>query len=487
VVDDGDDHWLAGWRLDHRIVLAAVVPLVLLSLGGLFVGLQASEIEEHRELQEDAEEDRDELVELEEGFSDVVGAAHAYVLTGDTQNRSQLESRITTFEDRLSSRDATYDDPQQRSSAQAFEENATSYLEVVRQAQGLMEEGDTEAARERLVGERAHQARTSAVSAIEELQMAEQRDVDEHADAAWAAHRALDRGLVVGTLAAIVSGGVVGYDIVRRTRSSLAATRTRLRERLDELSEAREDQRARMVQRSEAMQRVGDHLDDVSTSADDVHERVDQAAQYGEAIEQAGHEGSKRVDAALGELDEARESLTRLTERLLEVGEEFDQVEDVADELEAMAGEVDMLALNASVEASRAGVDTQELDEVRHLAERAQTRAERLASIAANAQTDAEAAAIALEESDKATQDAREDGRRAGEAFEQVGDFLADNRAEAQRVRELAERQREALDGALRNLEEARTEAEVALEGTRRGDELVDELDDLARRLREVT
>lgn len=482
-----DDHWVDRWPIDHRMLLTVGLPVLAILAGATFVTFQADAIEDTYQKEIREREERDALVELEESFEGVVRSAHTYVITQDTQNRSRLESQITTFEDRLADREDTFEQADRRAEFTSFKENATTYVEIVRQAQGRIEEDDQEGAQELLTSPRTDRKRTNALESLDSLQAAEQRDIDRQKAALADARQTLTRGVLLATVVALMVTAAVGLDVTRRTRSTLARLSSTLEDRLDRLATTRADERARLREQQEVLEAARARVNEIAAATDGIDDRLHRSEHYAEAIEQAAIEGTKRLETTRAGLDETEDGLGTLAEEVLDVSEEVDQLEDTADELASLADEIDMLALNASVEASRTGADVQGLGEVRDLAERSLTRTQRLADAVDSAQTDTESAAMALERSDKALGETRERTRQASEAFDQVEDFLDDTQAETERLRSLADDQRRALDEVTARLEEARDEAEGAADSNQATGQLVDDLEEISRRLEEVS
>lgn len=482
-----DDHWVDRWPIAHRMLLTVGLPVLAILAGATFVTFQADAIHDayHDELQE--RQERASLLELEASFEDVVESAHTYVITQDTQNRSRLESQITTFEDRMAEREDPLEQADRRAMFSSFEENATAYVEIVRRVQGRIEEGNQEGAQQLLTSPRTDRKRTNALASLDELQAAEQRDIDRQQAEFAQAMQTLTRGVLLATVAALMVTIVIGFDVANRTQTTMDRLSAKLDNRLDRLETKRGDQRDRLREQLAVLDAAHERVAEISAATDGIDDRLHRSQHYAEAIEQAAREGTKRLEISRAGLDETEEGLATLAEDVLDVSEEVDQLEDAADELASLADQIDMLALNASVEASRTGIEAQGLGEVRDLAERSLTRTQRLADAAETAQTETESAAMALERSDKALTDTRERTREASQAFDQVEDFLEDTRAETERLRTLTDEQRRSIDEITTHIEEARGDAEMAADSTDATDQLLEDLEDVSRRLEEVS
>lgn len=486
--DPGDgEHWVQRWRVDHRIALAVGLPIVLLLAGAVFVAFQANGFADMHEQEAEERRELDETVELRQSFTDVVGASRTYVITGDTQNRSRLESRIGTFEDRLSSYEAPVEDADRQASFTAFQENATAYVELVRQAQGEVESGNMEDARELVTSPRADRLQTNALSAIDSLIDPERRDVENQRERLSDARSDLDRMLVLGTLGILVLTGVVGYDVARQTRDTTEQLSATIRDRLARLEDAREAERAHLDAQAASLAEARAHLEETETACQAIHRHLAGVAENVRGILDVTREGTERAQGTLSGFEETDERVNTVTERILEIGDEVDHLEAVADEVESIASEIDMLALNASVEASRTGGESPGLNEVRELADRSETRAQRLQEIADAALEQSEAAAMALEQSGKAVDENREGTQGVVDVLKHVEERIQTGLAETEEMRDMANEQIEALDEVAARLAEAREEANAAAGASERAEELVDDLGDASRRLREMT
>lgn len=481
---EDEEHWVDDWKLDQRMFLAVGLPILLLVLGAVTVAVQAEDIEDAEQSVTEERLTFREAEGLDDNFTRVVEAAHAYVLSGDTQNRSRLDSRIGALQSGIEDYEAS---PQRQSSFMQFRENATTYVEITRRAQGRIEAEDPEAAREILTSPAAGRARSNAEAGVQLLIEGEQRDVQQARQELEQAHASLDSALMLGTVGAVLVSSLVGYDVTRRTRSTVGGLSDTIDEGLDELAVAHEQERSHLDAQSARVDEARRRIDDVGASVEDEQVRVDQALQQVDTVEQATRQGIQRIEATLDAVDATDANVTPVTERILDIAEEVDQLEEVAREMDGIAGEIDMLALNAALEASRAGLENHGMNEIRDLAERSQTRAQRLEEIATNAQQDGESAAMALEQSGKSISRTREGAHSAIDALVQAGDFLEDSLAEAQRMRELASQQSQALEEVTEELNQAQAEVENLSKANERAQRLTDELDELSRALQAMS
>lgn len=472
--------WFDRWGLNGRMLLAAGLPVLLVVVTAVFLSLQVSDLQQLHDRETEAENDLAAAGDLESSFGALVEASQRYVLTGDTQNRSRLDSRLSAFETALSERQEPLGEAAHQSQVRSLDENATAYIERVRRAQGEMENGNQEAAQNLLTRPGTDQLRSRAESALQAIRQSEQQTLEERQSALAAAQDDLQQELVFASLGVLVVSAAVAYGVTRRTRSTVNRHLSTLQARLNELeavckaaSEHTERQRAAVIESRSA-------LADAERGAGGIQDRVSQTAQMADTVEGWAAEGHRRIDATLNAIEETEDTVTTVTDHVLDMSDRIDQVADVADDISSLSSQIDMLALNASVEASRVGEDAGELGEVRAMAERAQDRAERIAEIVEEARDEASAATVAIEDSGDALEEIETNVGDAEDWVEQLEASLADNREQVAGISSVAESQSAALEEAMAELEGSRDDSEELEEATQRARQLVDELETVA-------
>lgn len=480
---DGEDHWIDAWPLDRRMMLTLALPVALLLAGGLYVALEVGDLDEMQTQQAEERRELRSAVLLDEAFSDVVMASQTYVMTGDTQNRSRLESRISTFETRLQE----YRDPADTGSSGTvanMEENASAYIDVVRRAQDHVEEGDMERARALLTSSETETHRTNAQQALDALREAGRADVESQREEIVQAYEALEQSLLVGTLAAVLAIGLVGYDVTRRTEDTLVGETRALGTRLAKLDETRRETDRRVERVQETLAETRSLLAELTEQTASVEERVGGSLQIVATGRDLALQGDRRIEATSSTVEEADAHVGDFTDELLALSDQIDEVRSAADDVVTLADEVDMLALNASVSASGRGEPASGLDEVRERARQAQQRGERLQEIARSAREGSNRAAIAVERSGKAIEETRANVADASEWLGELRERLEDSLAQLGDLEEAHDRLGDTvteLDAALETSEEATEEMERDRE---RVQAVVTDLKAIAERLR---
>jgi CHASE3 domain sensor protein len=479
-----DDHWIDRWSIPHRVALAVGLPVALLVIAAVLVGFQLQGLGAMQDELDRERAQQDATVALEQSFTAVVRDSQAYVLTGDTQNRSAMETSIGSFQDQLGDFEPSAED---RPDYDHLETNASSYIDIVRRAQGHVEEGDMEQARTVLTGSSAVQTRTATLDAISTLQTAERRDVQQTQQALGSERSDLFRWLGALALIGVGGAGFVGYDASRRTRTTMDRLAATLDERLDRLAAAQADERDAIEAQAEGLAETRQGLDQVHGAADTIEDRLSEATQMAGEIEAAAEAGNGEIEAAVDRLDTVDANVGTVAERVLDIGEELELLEDVADDVTAMAEQIDMLALNASVEAPRGGGGSQGLGEVRDLASRSKQRGGRIQTIVETARQQTDAAALAIEEGAQAVEDARSRAQATDEALTQVEGCLEDGLEEMAAIEQLADDQVTAIGGARDALRDANARADEADRVRQRADRLVAGLEEIADSLRGVS
>lgn len=480
-------HWVERWGLRGRMALAVGLPVLLVVVSAIFVSVEVSDLQDLHEEQSAERQELVTVIDLDRGFSNLVGASQRYVLTADTQNRSRLQSQLSSFEASLEDRQGTLDDPGNRGAAQAMEENATAYIELVRRAQGEVEDGNLERARQILTSQAADRLRTNTEDGLQTLRQNERQELQRQEAALANAQDDLQRGLVFVSLGVLVASGLVGWAVTNRTRSTVERHADSLDERLDRLETVCDRAVDQVEAQQSSVQETRSAVEDAERIGGGIEDRVTQAAQMATTISDWAQEGHRRIDATLAAIDEAEGDTATVTDTVLELSDRVDQVQDVAADVAAIAGQIDMLALNASVEASRLGDDVEELGEVRALAERTETRAQRIEEIVEEARDDADVAVLAIERSDEALEKVRSNVGEAEDWVEQLEASLEDNREQIEAIRSVAEEQVAALEEAMGALSASRDRGEEMAETNERARRLVAELEEIARGLQTMT
>jgi uncharacterized coiled-coil DUF342 family protein len=472
--------WLEGWSFDRQMAVAVGLPIVFLLAGAILMNAQTDQIGEAEDRVEEQRRSLTGMIELKRAFLGVVEASHTYVMTGETQNRSRLESQITTFQMQVDEVDQPFDDPERQSTFVEMQENATAYIELVRRAQDDMEAGNETAAQARLTGPQASQARTRTEAALGRLVDRERQILNDQREAIREQHSDLDQAILWGSLAAVLTSAVVGYRTVSTIDRDLERDAGTLEERLADLETVLEDASGRVNAEQETTLEIEDHLAQLQAQARDVHAKVDALGQVATTVESWAEDGRRRVDRTRERLGNVEDGVGEFTEQILDVSEEVDHLERSADTLADTADRIDVLALNASVAASRSGADTGELTEIRDLAEQAKTEAQALEAIADEAHESSETAAVVIERTRKAIEETRTSADDVDDWLEQIVDRLADSQQQTATVREAAADQAQALDAVGDDVEGTRERAAVAADRHERAQQLVDELQAVA-------
>lgn len=476
-------HWVDRWPIAQRMALAVGLPIVLLVGGAVFVAVQVNQLEDLHEQEAQERSELDRAIELEHAFNDVVQASQAYVITGDTRNRSAMDSSISSFNDQLTELEPSVEE---QSDLDRLEENATAYIDIARRAQGHVQEDEMERAQEVLTSPSAEEAHANTLTAIENHQTTEQRALEEKQAAITEARSGLESGLVLATLVAVLVASLVGYDITRRTRSMLDGQRRTLQDSLDQLRETHADQQRRHEAQQTRVDSTEASIREARQACIDIDTRLGNAVEMAQEIEHAAEVGNEQLDGTLASLEETDESVSTVAERVLDIGEEMQQLADLAEEVSSIADQIDMLALNASVEASRARAESKGLDEIRDLAGRSQERAQRIQTILESAREESDAAAIALEAGGKAVDETRTRAMETSEAFARVEASLEEGLEEMRELEGVTEEQRATVGDAAEALGDLDADVEKAEAARERAQRLVADLEDVSARLREV-
>ncbi|GFM54815.1 methyl-accepting chemotaxis protein [Pseudomonas capsici] len=210
-------------------------------------------------------------------------------------------------------------------------------------------------------------------------------------------------GLVDGVVRDTRGLGELGHDLARAS----GTLETGARHQLNEI--------ARMT---DAMQRMGDAMNDISG-------HVAQAVQRaGDASEQVAH-GRESVDRAQSEITLLAERINTTDETVQALAEQSEQIGKVLDVIGSIAEQTNLLALNAAIEAARAGEQGRGFavvaDEVRNLAQRTASSTREIQGVIHGLQQGSREAAAAMLDSREGVGRCVENSQRASESLRAVG------------------------------------------------------------------
>jgi methyl-accepting chemotaxis protein len=187
---------------------------------------------------------------------------------------------------------------------------------------------------------------------------------------------------------------VVGH--VQTTTLQVTTATRRILDRSAELAQASEDQVAKIVQGTQAVEALASFIQSVARNAQLSAEAAQEALNSAKSGEQAVVQTIDGMVHIRENVQETAKKIKRLGERSQEIGEIVRLIEDIADQ-------TNLLALNAAIQSAMAGEHGRGFavvaDEIRLLAERSSEATKRISVIVKSIQGDTYDAVVAMEES----------------------------------------------------------------------------------------
>lgn len=188
------------------------------------------------------------------------------------------------------------------------------------------------------------------------------------------------------------------------------------------LESGAQNQLAEVARMSDAMQRMGSAMTDISG-------HVDQAVQLaGQASEQVSR-GRESVDLAQHEITQLAERINSTDETVKELAGQTRQIGKVLEVIRSIADQTNLLALNAAIEAARAGDQGRGFavvaDEVRNLAQRTAVSTQEIQTIIQDLQQGSHKATTAMSSSREGVTRCVENSQKVSQALHAVGQDIS--------------------------------------------------------------
>lgn len=148
--------------------------------------------------------------------------------------------------------------------------------------------------------------------------------------------------------------------------------------------------------------------------------------------------GRESIDSAVGQMNNIERTVNHSAAVVAKLGERSKEIGQIVDTISGIAGQTNLLALNAAIEAARAGEQGKGFavvaEEVRKLAEQSQEAAKQIRELISGIQVDTDQAVIAMDEGTKEVRTGAEVVNKAGIAFGEILEMVAEVNLQAVEV-----------------------------------------------------
>jgi methyl-accepting chemotaxis protein len=296
--------------------------------------------------------------------------------------------------------------------------------------------------------------------------------------------------LGIGTLLALVIGGVAGFFIIR-------SIVTPVRAGIGRLTSASAEILASTTQQAAGAQEQAAAVGQTVTTVDEVTRTSEQAAQQAKGVGdsvgrtlEAGQTGRKTVEESIAALGLVREQVEATAENILALAEQAQAIGDIIATVNDIAEQTNLLALNAAIEASRAGEHGRGFavvaGEVKALADQSKRATGQVRQILGEVQKATNTAVLSTEEVTKGVAAAGKVADQAGQTIKSLADTLAEaSRSAAQIVASAGQQSTgvSQIHQAMRNIDQV---TKQNLAAVRQAEQAARDLNSLGSKLNEL-
>ncbi len=197
---------------------------------------------------------------------------------------------------------------------------------------------------------------------------------------------------------------------------------------------------------------ISSAIEEIAATASEVNEQSNDAQALAEEGSERAGEMADRLDRINANARDVRKQVDILADRTAEIDEIVDVINGIADQ-------TNMLALNASIEAARAGGQSEGFavvaDEVKSLAEESKDQVSEIEELVESIQSETEDAADELDALEAETEDELEASKRALDTFDQIEEIVRDVSEALDEVNLATDNQAESADMLSMMIDEA--------------------------------
>lgn len=417
---------LARLRLKHKILLAALLPIVLFTIATWVAVVAAGDI---REAQDDvvrAASTEADARTVETSFLEMVAATRGFVASGDEDiyaSHGPAHEAAKTALDRLE------EDSESDPRIAALAREARSFVEDyhVNQSQPLATIVRTNGSEAALTAWRSGGAVTVATSTRERTNDITELTAAQRAEANARTAAALDRLLLAtigGTVAAAALAIALATFIASRTSHSIHEAIAGLSSSSAEIAATVEQHERTAAQQAASVNETTATMEELDASARQSDEQATAAAEAAKESLRLTEDGTQQVAETSKGMTATRERVEAISKQILRLSEQVEQIGNVTSVVSDLGSQVHMLALNAAVEASRAGEHGRGFAvvaaEIRKLADQSRRSAERISGLVADIQKATNATVMVTEEGTKTVEQGLTLAQKTAKAFESV-------------------------------------------------------------------
>jgi methyl-accepting chemotaxis protein len=296
----------------------------------------------------------------------------------------------------------------------------------------------------------------SAISTVQASLLAGEQSLDqeppERAGAALARVVSMD----TAALAPRLDGGATAAADARDSVEQLI-------DRATDIEESSFEIETLVEQQAENTDNIASEISDINAATEEIAATAQEVNEQSDRAQELTQEGYERAEEMTDRMERINDNATQVREQVATLQDRTDEIDDIVDVINDIADQTNMLALNASIEAARAGGDSEGFavvaDEVKNLAEESKTQAGEIEELVDSIQAGTEQAAAELDELEDETSDGYEASKEALDTFSDIEQLVTSVSTALDEVETATEEQSESAEELAMMIDEASRKA----------------------------
>ena len=295
----------------------------------------------------------------------------------------------------------------------------------------------------------------TAISSVQAALLSGQHTLAE--DPSASAEAALARVVSMDTAALATRLGDDGTAADARTSVE------RLIDRATDIEESSFEIETLVEQQAENTDNIANEISDINAATEEIAATAQEVNEQSDRAQELTQEGYERAEEMTDRMERINDNATQVREQVGTLQDRTDEIDDIVDVINDIADQTNMLALNASIEAARAGGDSEGFavvaDEVKNLAEESKTQAGEIEELVDSIQAGTEQAASELGELEDETSEGYAASKEALETFSDIEELVTNVSTALDEVETATEEQSDGAEELAMMIDEASRKA----------------------------